>query len=188
MISAHDLEMPCTLRVAIRQMGEREPLRTGLYTVQEVELAHYVADVLAHEFGDFTENGVAHEVSQEALKAGAVAIMMYGWYYTRHSTKRGYDLDNSANAQVYMPGKAGRKHLDAVKAVWGTILVRPDTEGIFAPQHGQGHYNGGGKNTDWMSQRGAAYLADKGYTWEEILRYYYPKSKLARHPNPCEGL
>lgn len=186
--TANDMEMPCTLRVAIYPMGSEEPLTSGPYTVTEVELAHYVADVLAHEFGDFTVGGVTYEFSAEALKAGAVAVLMYGWYYSRHPTKPDYDLDNSTKAQVYIRGKARQKHLDAVKAVWGTVMVRADTEEIVPPQHGQGRYNGGGKNSDWMSQRGSIYLADQGYTWTEILRYYYPKSKLLQHPNPCAGL
>lgn len=186
--SAKDMEMPCTLRVAIRPMGQREPLTRGFYTVVEVELAQYVADVLAQEFGDFTEDDISRQFSSEALKAGAVAILMYGWYYARQPARQDYDLDNSRNAQVYMPGKASQKHVDAVKAVWGTIMVRPRSGAIFPPQHGMGHYNGAGRNTDWMSQRGAAYLADHGYTWEDILRYYYPDSQLIQHPNPCAGL
>lgn len=39
-----------------------------------------------------------------------------------------------------------------------------------------------------MSQLGALYLADNGYTWEKILRYYYLNIDIKEHPYPCAWL
>lgn len=183
-----DMEMPCTLRVAMRTMGSREPDPNGSYTVKEVDLASYVADVLAQEFGDFNEDGTDHIFSDEALKAGAMAVLMYAWYHAWHPSKASYDLDNSTNAQVYIPGKAQQKHKDAVKAIWGKFMVRQNEAKVFVPSHGRGWYGGRSNGTDWMNQRGSLYLADNGYTWEQILQYYYVDIKILQHPNPCAGL
>lgn len=185
-----DMEMPCTLRVAMRKMGSKEPDPNGaIIEISEVDLAEYVADVLAQEFGDFPEGGKEHFFTEEPLQAGAVAVLMYVWYYAWHPTKASYDLDNSTRAQVYIPGKAREKHRKAVRAVWGTIMVRKGSQEVFAPQHGQGWYSKRSKGTDWMNQRGALYLSDKhGYSWDQILRYYYPNIELLRHSSPCAGL
>ena len=180
--------MPCTIRVAMRQMGPREPDPVGkILEIKEVDLAEYVADVLAQEFGDFEEDRVTHIFTEEALKAGAIAVLMYAWSYSWHPSKPNYDLDNSLNAQVYMPGKAQQKHRDAVKAVWGTIMVRTDGEKVFAPQHGKGWYGKRSQGTDWMNQRGSAYLADNEYTWDQILRYYYRDIEFLQHPHAYSG-
>lgn len=130
-----DMEMPCTLRVAMRKMGSSEPDPNGeIIEVKEIELAEYVADVLAQEFGDFPEDGAEHIFTDEPLKAGAVAILMYAWYHAWHPTKANYDVDNSTRAQVYIPGKAQEKHRRAVRAVWGTMMVRKGHSiGLSAP-------------------------------------------------------
>ncbi|HEY3366009.1 MAG TPA: stalk domain-containing protein [Symbiobacteriaceae bacterium] len=183
-----DLEMPCTLRVAMREMGSDEPDPNGKYVVKEVDLANYVADVLGQEFGDFKEDEVIHRFGSEALKAGAMAILMYAWYHAWNPAKPNYDLDNSNSFQVYIPGKAEQKHRDAVKAIWGQFMVLKGDGDVFAPQHGRGWYGGRSQGTDWMNQRGSAYLADKGYSWDEILQYYYNGIAILQHPNPCAGL
>lgn len=184
--------MPCTIRVAIRQMppGAHEPPRTGPYEVREVELAEYVVRVLAHEFGDFTdENSMARTYTAEPLRAGAMAITMYAWTHAWHPARPDYDLDNSKSYQVYIPDKPyDQRHVDAVRAVWGTFMVRQGSGELFAPQYGSGWYNERSQGTDWLNQRGSRYLTDKnGYTWEEILRYYYRDIAFRQHARPCVG-
>lgn len=72
-----DIEMPCQIRVAMRKMGSNEPNPNGaIYEVKTIRVADYVADVLAHEFGDFTEDRVPHRFTDEALKAGAVCMVL----------------------------------------------------------------------------------------------------------------
>lgn len=184
--------MPCTIRVAVRPVtkGRRDPLATGAYEVTEVELSEYVLRVLAHEFGDFSEdNGTKHLFTTEPLKAGAIAVLTYAWAHAWDPAKPDYDLDNSTNFQVYIPDKSyEQKHLEAVRAVWGTYLVRKDSGAVFAPQHGSGWYNGRSQGTDWMNQQGALFLADEhNYTWEQILRYYYRNIDFRTHSRPCAG-
>lgn len=79
---------------------ERPSSRRG-HVVKEVELSEYVVRVLAHEFGDFVEDGRSHRFTVEPLKAGAVAILTYAWAHAWNPTKSDYDLDNSLNFQVY---------------------------------------------------------------------------------------
>lgn len=187
-----NIVMPCTIRVAIRPVpkGRRDPLDDGPYEVKEVELSEYVVRVLAHEFGDFSENdGTKHLFTAEPLKAGAIAVLTYAWAHAWNPAKRDYDLDNSTNFQVYIPDKPyEQKHADAVRAVWGTYLVRKDSGAVFAPQHGSGWYNERSKGADWMNQQGALFLADKhNYNWEQILRYYYRNIDVRNHARPCAG-
>jgi len=187
-----DLEMPCTIRVQMNPMGKGEPLLDGPLNVMEVDMAEYVADVLAHEMGDFEENGKPHYFTEEPLKAGAMAILMYAWYHAWHPRNAAYDLDNSQNSQVYLLGLSKRKdsrYRDAVRAVWSQFMVRSDTEVVFAPEYRAGAYKEMGSGGEKLYQRSALYLSDKyGYSWERILRYYYPKAMIKQHPVPCPGL
>jgi|GEM_PF-6433270 len=188
-----NLVMPCTIRVAMRPVppGTDEPPREGSYEVKEVELSEYVVRVLAHEFGDFTdEGGTERYFLNEALKAGALAIQMYAWYYAWHPAAADYDLDNSVNYQVYIPNKPlYHKHIMDVNAIWGKYMVRSNSGEVFAPEHGRGWYNARSEGTDWMSQRGSLYLdKERGYAWDQILRYYYRNIDIRQYPHPCGGL
>lgn len=184
-----NMEMPCVLRIQSNPMGSREPERDGPLNPRPVDLADYVADVLAHEFGDMTDlTGALREFDQETLKAGAVAILMYAWYYAWHPANGAYDLENSRDHQVYIPGKAGAKHRAAVKAVWGTIMIREGSHSVFPPQYGQGRYREAGGGSDTMYQLNALYLSkEKGYRWDQLLRYFYPNITIRRHASPCAG-
>jgi hypothetical protein len=187
-----NLVMPCTIRVAIRPVpsGEYEPRQDGPYVVKEVELSEYVVRVVAHEFGDFTDdNGVSHSFTAEPLKAGAMAAMMYAWAYAWHPAQSDYDLDNSKRFQVYIPDKPyAQKHVDAVRDIWGTFMVRQEGLAVFAPQYGSGWYSDRSQGTDWLNQRGSLYLSDtRGYSWEQILGYYYRGVQLQQHAHPCAG-
>lgn len=188
-----NMVMPCTIRVAVRAVptGGRQPLESGGYEVKEVELSEYVVRVLAHEFGDFTDDkGISHYYTAEPLKAGAIAIVTYAWAYAWNPAQPDYDLDNSTNFQVYIPNKPyEQKHVDAVRAVWGIHMFKGDAGSLFAPQHGSGWYNGRSQATDWMNQRGALYISDTmGYSWDKILRYYYQRVAFHTNPRPCTGL
>lgn len=122
-----NLVMPCTIRVAIRPVpkGAEEPPQNGPYEVREVELSEYLVRVLAHEFGNFTEdNGVSHSYTAEPLKAGSMAALMYAWAHAWYPDKSDYDLDNSKRFQVYIPDKPyEQKHVDAVRAIWGPDIL-----------------------------------------------------------------
>ncbi len=187
-----DLEMPCTLRVQMNPMGKEEPLLDGPPNVVEVDLAEYVADILAHEMGDFREGGKAHYFTEEPLKAGAMATLMYAWYHAWHPKTASYDVDNSQRSQVYMPGLSKRKdarYRDAVWAIWGQFMVKAETEVVFLPEYRSGIYADTGKGSGKLYQRSALFLADeRNYTWTQILEYYYPGITIKQHPFPCPGL
>lgn len=58
----------------------------------------------------------------ESLKAGAIAVKMYGWYHTMNPKypANGADVDNSTNSQVYIPGSADNASCtSAIRAVDG---------------------------------------------------------------------
>ncbi|GAB3585643.1 SpoIID/LytB domain-containing protein [Calidifontibacter terrae] len=152
---------PSTIRV----------LRTSTGTVQTVSFRSYVADVLAKEWYPSWNSA--------SLRAGAMAIKTYAWYFANHSGANRhngvcYDVDDSpAHYQIYVPGSATASTTAAVSATWSTRMTKSNT--IFAayycstanPCPTPGYLGGS------MSQWGSKSLGDKGYTWQNIVKYYY---------------
>ena len=67
----------------------------------------------------------------EALRAGAVAIKQYAWYYTMHyrggtGTGGCYDVVDNSNDQIYAPEKEtpATSHIQAVESTWSESLTR----------------------------------------------------------------
>lgn len=76
--------------------------------------------------------------------------------------------DGALISALYHASSAGTTN--AAEAVWGRAvpyLISVDTPGTESKGHGVG-----------MSQWGARYLAEDGYTYQEILAHYYPGTEL----------
>ncbi len=144
-------------------------------TVQVVPFQQYVITVVAAEFGPSSPT--------EALRAGAVAVKDYGWYYTlvwrgRSAPKGGgcYDVQDNTWDQVYWPEhyRASDRQAQAVLDTWhvsvrknGRFLLtgyRPGTAGTACGADADG----------WRLYQASAYrCALQGMTYPEILRTYY---------------
>lgn len=94
--------------------------RVSLGRVQTVNFRSYVQVVLANEWGPRTPPA--------SLRAGAIAVKQYGWYYARvwrGGSVRGqcYDVRDTTSDQLYNPARtvypAARA---AVAATWGVTL------------------------------------------------------------------
>ena len=145
--------------------------------VQTVNFRTYVETTIAREWPGYWP--------AETLKAGAVAVKQYGWYWTMHyrgkTDKAGncYDVVDYWADQVYQPEKYTpiASQRSAVAATW-SITLRKTT--FFATGYWAGESVGCGTNADGirMYQWSAYDCGRKGYAMEWILRRYYPKIKV----------
>ena len=144
-------------------------------TVQVVPFRQYVTTVLAAEFGPSSPI--------EALRAGAVAVKDYGWYYTMvwrgRSAPNGrgcYDVQDNTWDQVYWPEhyRASDRHVQAVLDTWH-VSVRKN--GQFLPtgyRPGTAGTACGSDADGWRLYQASAYrCALQGMLYPEILRTYY---------------
>ncbi|MCY0869208.1 MAG: hypothetical protein OWT27_01290 [Firmicutes bacterium] len=163
---------PVVIRVAIRAYNN--PWGPILW-VQTVGFQDYCANVLPNEW--------IPSWSPQALQAGAMAVKMFGWYHTQHPvTVDGFtfDVDNTTNFQEYK-FLSGLPATDrAVAAIWpyayvgaqGQVYELPYRSGL--PNEANWQFAASGKMAQWGSQ----YLAQNGYSYLRILRFYYPPLQL----------
>ena len=162
---------PTTIRV-LRSYG------SAAGKVQVVPFRAYVENVMAWEW---PETYPTH-----ALRAGAVAVKQYGWYYAR--TWRGgrtpsgacYDVKDTSADQIYRPEtrSAGPRQLSAVAVTWN-LSIRRKRDGKpgrfiltgYAP--GSISSCGAEKNGFRLYQKGVKACAKAGMTSEQIARVYY---------------
>ncbi|NHN56276.1 SpoIID/LytB domain-containing protein [Calidifontibacter sp. DB0510] len=143
--------------------------RVKQHRVDRVPFKTYVKNVLPNEW--------ITSWPRESLKAGAVAVKSFGWYWALHSTKRTpggqcYDVTDDTQSQVYRPGSATASTNAAVDATWGVRMTRSGN--IL-----QAHYCATSTacsawvSGNWMSQYGSRDKARSGQGYRTILRSYY---------------
>jgi hypothetical protein len=159
--------LPATIRVGITGNLFCTPYITMTYTVQTVDFKSYVKHVLPNEW--------LYTWNQESLRAGAMAVKMYAWYWINLGGKwRGTDMIDSVCDQVYNPAVEYASTNQAVDYTWNWKLTRQG--GFFQTSH---------KDTadcsppNCMNQSESALLAYHGYTWDQILAHFYPGSTLS---------
>lgn len=138
-------------------------------------------------FLDYVKNTASSEIyptwPEAALKANIYAIMTFALnrVYTEWYRSRGYDFDitnNTAYDQAYVYGGPVYDSISrAVDEIYGEYVKR---RGQDAPYF-TSFCNGTTVTCGGLSQWGTVALADRGYSPEQILRYYYPDDiELAR--------
>jgi len=146
--------------------------------VQVVAFRAYVENVMSWEWPE--------TYPTQALRAGAVAVKQYGWYYARTwrggKTKSGicYDVKDTSADQIYRPEtrNAGRRVLAAVGATWN-LSVRRKRDGqpgrfiLTGYVPGSIAECGAEKNGYRLYQKGVKACAKAGMTAEQIARVYY---------------
>ncbi|MDI9260338.1 SpoIID/LytB domain-containing protein [Alicyclobacillus sendaiensis] len=160
---------PAVIRVAIRAYNN--PTAPILY-VQTLGFEEYCEDVLPNEW--------IPSWNEEALKAGAIAVKMFAWYWTLHPrTENGwtYDVDNTTNYQTFKYLSGQYKTDLAVQQTWNMVFVPPD--GAIKPlQYRQGSAHRPGYayiGTYIMSQWGTEYWAKVAkLPFTQILSLFYP--------------
>jgi hypothetical protein len=163
---ASDSVPPATIRV-------RRTAGPASGSVQVVSFHDYVTVVMAAEWGPGNP--------AEVLKAGAVAVKEYAWYYAmfwRGGTAADgscYDVVDSTMDQVYAPETRvpAASLTAAVDATWG-ISVRK-SGGLFVTHYQAGSNVACGANADGghLYQISATHCAQSGMTAGAILDTYY---------------
>jgi YVTN family beta-propeller protein len=172
-------ELPRTIRV----------LRTATGEIEEVGFEDYVRNVLPNEWAACWDWDI------EALRAGAMAVKTYGWYWTLHHKYpgQGYDVRDDASDQVYDPSWREKfilatpegRYYSAVADSWSWTMKRNGE--VFESQYIDGwpgkpepisysYWKKYGIIKEYpgrMSQWGTQYWAERGKNWQWILHYYY---------------
>ena len=165
---------PPTIRVLRTATGVED-------VVQTVDFETYAKVVMAAEW-----NPLWHI---EALKAGAVAVKEYAWYYTMHwrggSGSNGcYDVIDNTNDQIYSPGvyTPAASHIQAVEDTWLESVARGGD--LFPTGYRTGHDVSCGRDADGahMFQYSALECALAGKTAEQILLIYYANAVIQGAP------
>ncbi len=143
--------------------------RRSLNRVDRVEFKTYVKNVLPNEWRSHWP--------RESLRAGAIAVKQFGWYWALRSASKTpsgqcYDVADDTASQMYKPGSATAATNAAVDATWGIRMTRDGK--IFKAQYCSTttacrHWVTG----DWMSQNGSRDKAEAGWSYSRILTYYY---------------
>jgi hypothetical protein len=180
---------PATIRV-LRTKRSKTPKKVA-GTVQEVDFRDYVGVVIAAEWPE--------HYPIETLKAGAIAVKQYGWFYTR--VYRGktvkvdgervcYDVIDNTIDQVYYPERwtASRKHHKAINSTWDITLRKYKASTKSSKFFMTGYRNGtsgtcGAEVTGYkLYQRGAKDCGANGLTFREILSIYLkPRLEIVQH-------
>jgi len=135
-----------------------------------VDFKHYCNVVTMNEFGTDSYN-------ENARKAVALAVKNVGWNRTlvQKYSGYGYDVKPTTADQVYNPSKTPTtKVINAVNAIWNYVMLSSDYKLFCAffvsssSTNSYAKYHGG-----ILSQTEANYLGTNGYTWQNILHYFY---------------
>lgn len=164
------VSLPETIRVG-RQSSGWPNCQGGTFTqVDVVSFKYYVKHVLPKEW--------IASWPAESLRAGAMAVKMYAWYFISIGGKwknhnPPADVMDSTCDQVYDPTVSYASTDAAVDATWDYVMLRNNS--LF-PIHycatctacsfcscGQ----------DCMGQWESKYRADEGKSWQQILQMYY---------------
>ncbi|MDX6742000.1 SpoIID/LytB domain-containing protein [Actinocorallia sp. A-T 12471] len=144
--------------------------RASLNRVERVAFKTYVKNVLPNEW--------YASWPKESLRAGAIAVKNYGWYWALHSTRKTasgkcFDVWDHTNSQVYKPGSAQPSTSAAVDATWGKKLTRGGK--IYQAQYcaTTTACSSWWVDGEWMSQQGSRDRARSGWSHSKILKYYY---------------
>lgn len=145
--------------------------KTGNGQIVKVNFTTYLKNTLPNEWmGSW---------NSEALKAGAYCVKMVGIYRVLKpvSSSGGYDVTQST--QYYKPNSAYSTTSAAIDSIKNYGMA--DTYGLlFYPEYRSGTSGViGTKASGIMQQYGSQALAKKGYTYKQILNYYYSGSEYS---------
>ncbi len=120
----------------------------------------------------------------EVLRAGAVAIKQYAWYYTMHS--HGYaiigiggcaDVRDNTYDQIYTPeyytARIAASHIQAVDSTWGESILKNGAFILTGYRTGTWVVCGADADGYHLWQRSAYNCAADGKLGEDILNIYY---------------
>ncbi len=165
---------PATIRVLVRT-------GTSSYRIDSVPFMTYVENSLPNEWIPSWDG--------DALRAGAVAVKSYAWYWVTHfggyvsgyttgTVAKCFDVTDDTAFQVYRAGSAGTRTTSAVVASWPVALRRAGrivqaSYRAYLNNSGEacGAYADGSTLSQWGSQN--CVEANSGNKYNVILQRYY---------------
>ena len=160
-------------------MAELTPVIPELITVHLGPSSDRSASDVTVGFTDYIKNCASCEIyptwPEQSIRANIFAIISFAMnrIYTEYYKARGYDFDitsNTAEDQSYVPGHS---YFDTISRVTDEIFnsyIRRigKIEPLFAS-----YCSGSTVTCSGLSQWGTVSLANRGYSAEDILKYYY---------------
>src|SRR5450759_2072688 len=116
----------------------------------------------------------------ESLRAGAVAVKQYAWYYAIHyrggtGTGGCYDVADNTNDQIYSPETRtpAASHIQAVESTWPESITKNGSFILTGYRSGSDVACGTDADGSHLYQAGARRCALDGKSGEEILHVYF---------------
>ena len=164
--------------------------RTKTGAIEKMALEDYLRGVVPAEIG--------RDAPDEAMKAQAIVSRTYAYRHILADKAKEYDVEDTVSNQVYKPEKITDRSDAAVRATEGVILVYKDEPvGAWFSSSNGGRIkssqekwggslrpysiskadpfdtHGGGGHGVGMSQHGAMAMAKQGYSYRDILDFYW---------------
>ena len=167
------MSIPKTIRVRVAGPPYHcNPLRN--YTVETVDFHEYVRHVLPNEWYVI---GGGDEAYWESMRAGAMAVKMYAWYWIAQGGKwPDADVWDSTCDQVYNPAVEYASSNAVVDYTWNWRLTR---QGELVETNYRAYHTQCPIPESCMGQVDADQMAANRATWDEILYYFYQNTLLS---------
>jgi hypothetical protein len=169
--------IPSTITVRITGSPECSP--TISYTLEVIDFFYYAQHVLPNEW--------YYKYIDESLRAGAMAVKMYAWYWIDQGGKwSDADVFDSACDQYYRPEIEYESTNRAMEYTWNWLLTRDNDlihtsyRDTFARCEKLGI-------PDCMGQVDSNIMAGEGYLWNQILQHFYTDTELTYLKNYPAG-
>ena len=128
----------------------------------------------------------------QTLRAGAVAVKEYAWYYTMHyrggtgADGNCYDVRDDSNDQIYTPERntPTSSHIAAVETTWPEVLLRSGSVVLTGYRPGSDVACGSDADGSHLMQHSARHCGLDGKLGEQILPIYYANTTLQGGPVP----
>ena len=170
--------MPAQIRIRVTGYPYCDTDRP--YTVETVDFNYYVKHVLPNEW--------INSWPAESLRAGAMAVKMYAWYWVALGGKwPDADVYDSTCDQVYNSNYSYASTDEAVDYAWNWLLTE---DGYLVQAFYRAYYSqceGAGLAGSCMGQWDSKDLAEDGYTWDQILYTFYLGTQLSTMSGPTQG-
>src|SRR5450759_62276 len=132
----------------------------------------------------------------ESMRAGAVAIKQYAWYYTMHyrSGLTGVggcaDVYDSSNDQIYKPEtySPAAAHIQEVESTWSESIFKNGSFVFTGYRPGSTDVCGADADGSHLYQKSARGCALAGKSGEEILQIYYGPGLVIQTPTTYHAL
>lgn len=150
------------------------------YTVETVEFKDYLKHVLPNEWN--------YQWHPESLRAGALAVKMYAWYWIAYGGKwKDADVWDSVCDQVYNPNFAFASTNAAVDDTWNWALLRNNMLLHTSYRSTNDLCIAANLEGSCMGQLDSNVMAEDGFTWDEILLHFYNETTLKTIEFPHSG-